>query len=95
VDQAGEVDEVGERDEQGEPSGWRWFLWREQGHSMRLATNAVVVFGGLFLLNFADGTDDPGEPEKLAYFWVPALLGLVGMLVGFVRHRRRMTRARR
>jgi hypothetical protein len=37
------------------------------------------------LLNLADGTDDPGEPEKLAYLWVPALIGLVVLLAGVVR----------
>ncbi|HEV7763186.1 MAG TPA: hypothetical protein VGO78_29440 [Acidimicrobiales bacterium] len=51
---------------------------------MRVARSATIVFGVLFLLNLADGTGDPGEPEKLAYFWVPALIGLAVLLAGVV-----------
>jgi hypothetical protein len=55
---------------------------------MSMARSATIVFGGVFLLNFADGTDDPGEPEKLAYYWVPALIGLAVLLAGIVRQLR-------
>jgi hypothetical protein len=64
------------------PEHTLWPAWASW--PMRLATNAVVILGGTFLLNLADGTDDPGEPEKLAYFWVPALIGLAVLLAGVV-----------
>jgi hypothetical protein len=90
------MDPVGERDEQDEPSVWRWFLGHAQsGWWTRVALNVVIVFGVTFLLRFADGADDPGEPEKLAYFWVPASIALAVLGAGVVRWRRAARRRRR
>ena len=90
-----QADEHDEQDEQDEPSVWRWFLGHAQrGWWTRVALNAVIVFGVSFLLRFADGTDDPGGPEKLAYFWVPASIALAVLVVGVVQWLRASRRRR-
>jgi hypothetical protein len=55
---------------------------------MRLATSVTVVLGIQFVGRWIQGIDDTGPPPPLLGYGLPALLGALVLLAGFVQQRR-------
>jgi hypothetical protein len=64
----------------------RWPAWGSR--PMRLATSVTVVLGIQFVGRWLLGLDDTRRLASLLVYGVPALLGALVLLAGFVQQRR-------